>query len=313
MLFMVGLDNLSREEKIALLAQLNAINSRNVLYEGARRGLKKGKDFVFGVSEFLMGRLSSKWADRVKGVNDQLDWDVNTLQRAIEEEYRQLNTLDDSDLVRHLLVRAARIGGVDPTASKRTISEAVVRRAAGACKIPLIEDMEAVEAAVYRRCMEEKYAQIKEQVDKMTDSQLKELEALLQGQIQGLSKAEQEAIRAMMGLEELSARYMISFVKRTSSIALAQMIVSGFGFGAYLFLTTLIKSISLLLGATFSFGVYATATSALAFLLSSPFLLLAGLIGFGLTYQKAGSALNDELAKLLVLVGRSAFMQSPDP
>jgi len=69
----------------------------------------------------------------------------------------------------------------------------------------------------------------------------------------------------------------------------------------------------LLLGATFSFGVYATATSALAFLLSSPFLLLAGLIGFGLTYQKAGSALNDELAKLLVLVGRSAFMQSPDP
>lgn len=309
MLFMVGLDSLSRDEKLALLAQVNAINSRNVLYEGAQEGLKKGKDFVFKASAFLMGRFSSRWADRIKGVNEQLDWDVNTVQRAIEREYRRLNDLDEPDLMRHLLVRMAQIGGVDPTASKAAISEAVVKRAAGAWKIPVSEEMEAVEAAVYTRCLEERIAQVKEQVNQMTDSQLKELEAVMQEQIQSLSQAEQEAVRAAMGLEELSAEHMLRFLKQTSSIALAQMILSGFGFGAYLFLTTLIKSLSLLLGLTVSFGVYTAATSALAFLLSSPFLLIAGLISFGLTYQKAGNALNDELAKLLILVGRSAFLQ----
>ena len=155
MVFMVGLDSLSRDEKLALLAQVNAINSRNVLYEGAQEGLKKGKDFVFKASAFLMGRFSSRWADRIKGVNEQLDWDVNTVQRAIEREYRRLNDLDEPDLMRHLLVRMAQIGGVDPTASKAAISEAVVRRAAGAWKIPVSEEMEAVEAAVYTSCLEE--------------------------------------------------------------------------------------------------------------------------------------------------------------
>ena len=42
-----------------------------------------------------------------------------------------------------------------------------------------------------------------------------------------------------MGLEELSAKHVISILKQTSSIALAQMIVSGFGFGASFLLDNL--------------------------------------------------------------------------
>jgi|LSQX01.1.fsa_nt_gb hypothetical protein len=170
--------------------------------------------------------------------------------------------------------------------------------------------MEALEALVFEHCVKEKIAQLQEQVTQLTGSKLEEFEAVLREQLQSLSKAEQEAIRATMGLEELSAKHVISILKQTSSIALAQMIVSGFGFGAYLFLTTLIKSFSLLLGVTFSFGVYTAATSMLAFLLSGPFLLIASLMGFGLVYRKTGNALNDELAKLLVFVGRSAVLQS---
>ncbi|NLA58849.1 MAG: hypothetical protein GX047_05560 [Firmicutes bacterium] len=159
-------------------------------------------------------------------------------------------------------------------------------------------------------CVEEKIKQLKEQLVQMTDAELKELETIVREQFESLSKAEQAAIRETMGLEELSAKHVIGFLKQTSSVALAQMIVSGFGFGAYLFLTSLLKSFSLLLGTTFSFGVYTAATSALAFFLSGPFLLLIGLMGFGLMYGRTGNALNGELAKLLVLVGRGAFLQS---
>ncbi|NLA58847.1 MAG: hypothetical protein GX047_05550 [Firmicutes bacterium] len=60
MLFMVGLDTLSRDEKAALLAQLNAFNRWNVLYEGAQQGLKKGKDLVLGVSESLIKPFSPR-------------------------------------------------------------------------------------------------------------------------------------------------------------------------------------------------------------------------------------------------------------
>ncbi|NLV91721.1 MAG: hypothetical protein GX030_04915 [Firmicutes bacterium] len=309
MLFMIGLDRLSREEKIALLAQLNAINSRNVLSEGAQQGLKRGKDLVFQVSQLLLGQFSSDWAEGVKRMKEQLDWDVNTLQAAIEREYRQLDALGEFDLGKNLLVRMAQIAGVDPTSSTSAVSEALIKRAAKACKIPIDQDIEVLEALVFEHCLEEKIAQIQEQLTQMTDSELEELEAVLREEIQSLSQAEQEAIRTTMGLDELSAKHVITFLKQASGIALAQMIISGFGFGAYLFLTTLIKSFSLLLGVTFSFGVYTTATSALAFLLSGPFLLLASLMGFGLMYRKAGHTIYDELAKLLVFGGRSAFLQ----
>ncbi len=310
MLFMVGLDSLSREEKAALLAQLNAINSRNVLYEGAQQGLKKGKDLIFKVSGFLIGQFSSEWAEGVERLNEQLNWDVNTIQTAIEREYRRLSHLDGAALNRRLLSRIAEIGGVASNSSVSAVGEAAIRRAAEACKIRRNQPVEVLEARVFDHCVEEKSKQLREQLTQMTDAQLEEFEAILREQIEGLSKAEQEAIRKTMGLEELSAKHVISFLKQTSSVALAQMIISGFGFGAYVFLAMLIKSFSMLLGVTFSFGVYATASSTLAFLLSSPFLLMIGLMGFGLMYRNAGNALNDELAKLLVFVGRGAFLQS---
>ncbi|NLY52955.1 MAG: hypothetical protein GX063_08655 [Firmicutes bacterium] len=245
-------------------------------------------------------------------LNEQLNWDVNTIQTAIEREYRQLNRLDEADLNRHLFSRIAEIAGVESNLSVSAVGEAVIRRAAEACKIPVNQPVEVLEARVFDHCVEEKIKQLKEQLTQMTDAELEEFETIVREQIESLSKAEQEAIRETMGLEELSAKHVIGFLKQTSSVALAQMIISGFGFGAYLFLTTLIKAFSLLLGVTFSFGVYTAATSALAFLLSGPFLLMVGLVGLGLMYQRAGNALNDELAKLLVFVGRGAFLQLED-
>ena len=217
-----------------------------------------------------------------------------------------MDALGEFDLGKNLLVRMAQIAGVDPTSSTSAVSEALIKRAAKACKIPIDQDIEVLEALVFEHCLEEKIAQIQEQLTQMTDSELEELEAVLREEIQSLSQAEQEAIRTTMGLDELSAKHVITFLKQASGSWRNDH--SGW-FGAYLFLTTLIKSFSLLLGATFSFGVYTTATSALAFLLSGPFLLLASLMGFGLMYRKAGHTIYDELAKLLVFGGRSAFLQ----
>ncbi|MGI6037612.1 MAG: hypothetical protein ACOYD6_05230 [Limnochordia bacterium] len=316
MLFVVGLDSLSREEKLALAAHLKAINSRNVLHDGLIRSWTRAMAMSALATQYVLSLFQSRspkdaaGMKELNGIMEHGSEKASILQAAVEQEYRRLQILSDVGLNKCLRMGMARIGGVESRADTATISEAIVKKAAKACKLPTDGPLEPLEEAVFAHCLEEKMAQLKEQVSRMTDAQLKEFEAILNTQIQSLSKAEQETMGATLGLEELSAKHLTNFLKQTSSIAIAQMIISGFGFGSYLFPTTLIKSVSLLLGVTFSFGVYTTATSALAFLLSGPFLLLASLMGFGFMYRKAGDSLNDELAKLLILVGRSAYLQS---
>ena len=83
-----------------------------------------------------------------------------------------------------------------------------------------------------------------------------------------------------------------------------------FGFGFYLFLTTTIKAFSLLLGITLPFGVYTAATSLAGFLLSAAFLPVAAVLGVGAAAFSADRQVRDELAKLLVVVGRSRLALS---
>ncbi len=101
----------------------------------------------------------------------------------------------------------------------------------------------------------------------------------------------------------------MNFLKTTSGVVIAQMLVGATGFGAFLFLTTSIHALALLLGIGLSFGVYTAATSALAFLLSGPFFfLVAGLAG-GFLYYRTSEQLRGQLAKILIVTGRAHALQ----
>ena len=109
MLFMEGLDSLSRDEKLALLAQCKCHQQPQCLVRGsAQEGLKKRKkDFVFKASAFLMGRFSYVMGRRIKGRERTVGLgDVNTVQRGLLNGVKAgaIERLDEPDLMRHLLV-----------------------------------------------------------------------------------------------------------------------------------------------------------------------------------------------------------------
>jgi len=110
-------------------------------------------------------------------------------------------------------------------------------------------------------------------------------------------------------LDELSAQALLTFIKTGSSVAIAQLLIAGTGFGAYLFLTTLAKAVSLLLGVTFSFGTYTALTSTLAFLLSPMFLLFVILGSGGVLWWKTSGQLDDYLIKMVFLMGKARLMK----
>src|SRR5438093_12767506 len=66
MLFLAGLESMSREETVALLAQLNAITTSTALSEGLQRAALKAKDGTFSVLATALGLLSSSGSEGLR-------------------------------------------------------------------------------------------------------------------------------------------------------------------------------------------------------------------------------------------------------
>lgn len=191
--------------------------------------------------------------------------------------------------------------------SENEIAEGIIAKAASHLRLNLEDcpNSEAKEEKIFTVYIEEWVQNIKERLRSISSDQEEDLKRILNQNLKKLSHAEREAIRKAIKTDELSGESLLRFLKTTSGIAIAQMLVGATGFGAFLFLTTSIHALGLLLGITFPFVTYTAATSTLSFLLSGPFLLLiAGLSG-GFLYHQTTEGIKGELAKMLIVIGRA--------
>lgn len=313
MLFIFGLEQLSKEEKTALLAQINALDGLSVINDGVQKGLKKAKTVSFRLLEWAGERISSDLKGKIEELNQKLDWDAEILKNNIEKEYKMIQGLSEEALNRKFFEKLYNIAEVKQDADKEIVSNAISHRAAKCFKNidpRYYLDAAALEEAVFRACVEEQVDMIKKQLSQMQASEEIELEKILRAEIAKLSAGEQEAIKKNLGIEDISAKAIITFLKTSSTAAITQLIISGLGIGSFLFLTTFMKALSLLLGVTFSFGVYTAVTSTLSFLLSGPFLLLVMTVTGGFVLRATSSKVKDQLAKMLIIIGRGKLMEN---
>ena len=107
----------------------------------------------------------------------------------------------------------------------------------------------------------------------------------LQKSLKEMTSSELEAIKEATDIENLTADELIKYFQTFLIGAGAATVLSNMGFGLFMALRTMIKAVSLALGVTFSFGVYTTPTSWLAWLIDPTgmlfvLLLVYGIIGF---------------------------------
>jgi len=308
MQFLIGIQHMTRDEKILLLSQLNAITTRNVLNQGVQTMAKKAKNFTLKQSSTLARYVNAHTLEEKIEQLDQIsEWDAEVLARKIEEEIEKNSFLKDRELNVHIKWKIAELAGADKNEEDTKIAAELVNRLAVLYDInpALYPTSTALEEEVYAACIEEQIKILKKKLQSMSAEEEKTLEEALREELGRLSRAEQEAIKELSGLEELSAQSILNLLKTTSSVALAQIVIGSTGFGAYLFLTTVMKAFSLLLGVTFSFGAYTAATAGLAFLLSAPFLLLVFGASGGFIWYKTSRNLADQGAKIAFLAGRT--------
>lgn len=315
-MFLVGLQIMTKEEKVSLLAQVNTLTGLNVINDAAQKGAKQAKNFVMG-----WGEKAAQWVGQQVGRPDvgrairefdaSTDWNAEVLQKKINKEIDILTGLSERQLSRMLRVRTAEIAEVDEQAAEQVLEAAIVNRAMKALGKKfdnrMFENSVNPEEAVYAVCIEELMEAIQKRLNKMSYDEEDQVKKALEEEMAKLSEMDQEAIKRATGLESLSSEAILKFLKTTSGVAFAQLLIGGTGFGAFLFLTTSMKALSLLLGVTLPFVSYVAATTFLSFLLSGPFLLLIVGLSGGLLYRGTSTSINDQLAKLLLITGRLKY------
>jgi hypothetical protein len=308
MLFLIGIDKMNTEEHRQLLAQLQSFDSLLVIKEGAMDSALKAKHWIAAKSAGLAEKAGRKvWQERLQELDRKSDWEVIDLQEIVENKMKELQMLKDYEVRAYLKEDIARLVGLPRNTSPEDISRAYLAHMAGQFKIPNWESMDPgkLERKLYERCLEEQIDMIKNRLRKLNSDEEQEIKEILQKQIEALSHSEYETMRQVTGLDDLTGTAVLNLFKTSSALAIAQILISSSGFGAYLFLTTMIKAISLLLGITFSFGLYTGATAVMAFVLSPMFLGMFLIGGGGILWWQTRSKLNDYLIKAVFMAGKA--------
>lgn len=304
MQYMVAISVMSKQERASLLAQIECFTSlKEMLGESVHRLAGKAGTFL---------RVAGKQIGLPLGGSDaqSVNPDYNQLASKLEARTRRLAAMTDRTIEIRLRLALADLGKVPANSSDTQVAEAILRRAAKAIKLDRlpIADSGQLEQMVFEKCLNEQIDRLQQRLSKLSPAEQEQLRDLLRDELNRMGQGDREALRAAIGVERLSADALMMFLKTTSSVAITQMVIGGLGFGAFLFITTFLKAFSLMLGMTFSFGTYMAATSALAFILSFPFLLVAAVASGGLIAKRLQTMLGDEVAKMVILAGKSKML-----
>lgn len=307
MLYYHGLSQMSRQEALDLTAQLKSLNGLSAMEDSlSKTALQFKKKLLGGMASVLERKGHKGYAEKVRQVEQRFNWDCERLSRRFEEETIWLSRLTDAQLLAQLRKEFEQLAEIKSDGSDQAIAEGILRRAARSLDINPLHylDLALLEMIVFEASVDRQISELKNRLQAMGPDERAKLELLLQEELNKLCKHEREAIRRFSGLDQLSGQAMVNVLKTMSGVAVAKMVFAGSGFGAFLFLTTLLKGTSLLVGVSLSFGTYVAASSALAFLVSAPALfLLLGLSG-GFVLHNTSRKIGDQLAQMVLVSGR---------
>ncbi|MGI6548467.1 MAG: hypothetical protein ACOX4Q_00310 [Syntrophomonadales bacterium] len=311
MLFFAGINKMDTEEQRRLLAQLESFNTLAVIKESATKGTLKAKNWTANQLAGLAKKAGKEdWQERIQDIDEKSNWEVIELQATIDKTMEEMQTLCDYEIRAYLKEDIAKLVGLPRTSSMDEISQKYLETLAKHFKIRNWKTLSPgeLENRLYQSCLEEQLEMIKQYVRKLSPDDEGKVTELLQKEVEALSHSEQEAMRRATGLDNLTGEALLTLIKTTSALAIAQALIASTGFGAYLFLSTMLKAISLLLGVSFAFGTYAGASTVMAFFVSFPFLVMFLVGGGGLLWWRTQSKLNDFMIKAVFMAGKARLV-----
>lgn len=157
MVFLIGLEEMPRQEKVALLAQLRAMTTTNVFLDGTSKIGLRAKKWTLRQSSRAANMLGRRRASsRLRHWDRQTDWSSDILRNAIMQQQDELRFYSDEGLQRKLWQELAKLADVEEGSPPELIGSRVVRQLALKYKIDGGSYQDTVlEELVYEECIKE--------------------------------------------------------------------------------------------------------------------------------------------------------------
>lgn len=219
-------------------------------------------------------------------VGSMLDSDGRRLRDVIASNTAELvRTNDGGDLTLRLLTKLARIFELGPIAfvAPRSFSDANDAIAAAAVASLRASDRAFKGATIQdavQHSVEAMFGQVGKRFDDLSASEQSDILSEVRRFIEQLPHAEQEAIRARLGLDSLSDDYLKKVLVSGALASAFAGAVSIGGFGFYMSAASLVATIAGLAGLTLPFAFYTTMSSLVA-VVANPLFFLPLVLGGG--------------------------------
>lgn len=304
MMYMVGLDSLTRREKASLLAQITSINAGVVLRVGARAAGER----AVRAGQRLAGRLTGS---RVVADTSTSMANRSELAERIQTQEWRLRSIPESSFNREYRKQLWRVAGAKAGDGIDLASKRILQRAARTHGIRAADyaDDASLESAVMEKGVARLIDRLTNQLKSAAPEEEEQLEKALNEELSRMGTAERDAVREALGLERLTGRALTTLFRTVSGAAIVQALLGTAGFGAYMFITIMLKAFSVLFGVVFPFALYTSATTALAALLSPVAVPAIAVASAGVVAGTVERRVRDEFAVTLVMVGEVALAE----
>lgn len=302
MLFLAAIDKFTKEDLVELTALAESASLMDSVREKTEAGLYKAKRFAGKagrgagrIFETLGNKLSNQGGGFRKAAGrgaktigqfnenlvarfDELQFSPYLVQKKLEQKRVILSELDESELRARFYDDLMTLGNVKMKIREmpEEVAKEILSKVAKLFKINIkMVGPEEVERLFFEKFLEDLIDKLRKKLLNISPEQETELEKKLRQVLARMGKGELNAIRGAVGLDELTAKGLISVFKSGGVTVATLTAMNAAGFGLFLAATTMIKAFSLLIGVTFGFGIYTAATTFLGFILN-PF--VAGFI-----------------------------------
>lgn len=250
-----GLDKLEDQVVREYIAMLEVVKMENVFKGYGTTIVNKSVKLMNGIGN-VFGKKTKFTPQKEMKLEDYIE------EKKSELAYLDREQLDD------MLMQALSERGSYAFTSKDMVSSDVIQKVARHMK--LNENMTIAQKAdsIHHRYLEKMLASMQEQLKKQNLHEAHATIDQIEKNVSQLSQVEQEELRKVLNINELTGKEIRNVLMKTGTPALIMGTLSASGFGAFMALTTVVHAVfTTILGITVPFAVYTSATSALSFVL----------------------------------------------
>ena len=141
MLFITGLTQLTKDEKLLLIAQIQTYSTKKIVAEGFLKFIKWGRDQLEKGMNIFAENFEEDLEVMLKNAVKNVDWDSDYLQMEIKRNYEKQKDLSEEQVDRLLFTEMLTLSGLKGEVKPEILANKILHNVADEYKLKTYESV----------------------------------------------------------------------------------------------------------------------------------------------------------------------------